>query len=63
MDELLAGGEEGVTVVEAGSSEALLAGIEAACREGCRPPSATLIGSFSAEAIGSRLLGYLEALK
>lgn len=63
MDELLAGGDEGVTLVEAGSSEALLDGIEAALRKGCPQPSVGLLGRFSTETIGSRLFGYLKALK
>lgn len=63
LDELLSGNDKGITLVEAESSEALLDGIEAAVREGCPPPSPALVGEFSSERIGSRLIHYLEGLR
>ncbi len=63
MDELLSGTEPGITLVEAGSSEALLDGIEAAIHQGCPPPSPALLDRFSSETIGTRLIDYLRALR
>jgi glycosyltransferase involved in cell wall biosynthesis len=63
MDELITGGGEGITLVEAESNEALLDGIEAAVRKGCPPPSSVLLNSFSADRIGARLIEYIQALE
>lgn len=63
IDELVAGGGEGVTLVDAESSEALLDGIEAAVRMGCPPPSSAMLNSFSAERIGARLIEHIHALQ
>ena len=63
LDELVTVGEEGITLVEAGSSTALLDGIEAAVRRGCPPPSSALLDAFSSEKIGARLMEYLRALQ
>jgi glycosyltransferase involved in cell wall biosynthesis len=63
MDELLASDGDGMTLVEAESSSALLDGIEAAVRKGCPPPSPALLGAFSPEKIGARLMEYLRAVQ
>jgi glycosyltransferase involved in cell wall biosynthesis len=63
MDELVVGGAEGITLVDAESSESLLDGIEAAVRLGCKPPSSAMLNSFSAERIGARLIEYIRDMR
>lgn len=60
MDELAPDGDSGLTLVEAGSADALLDGIEASMARGFLPASADLAASFSIETIGQRLLGELH---
>lgn len=59
MAELVPGGDPGLTLVEAGSAEALLDGIEAARTHSFAAPSPDLASTFTVEAIGQRLLAEL----
>ena len=63
IDELLADGPDGITLVDAESSESLLDGIETAVRMGCKPPSSAMLNSFSAERIGAQVIEYIHALR
>ncbi|GAA4709241.1 glycosyltransferase [Sphingomonas lutea] len=55
--------DAGLTMVEPGSPDRLLDGIEAALAAGCPEPSSHLVNHFSADRLGSQMIRYLEGLQ
>ena len=62
MEEIYFERQPGLTLVEAGSSEALMKGIKDAVATGCQPPDPELSQSFSPDEIGHSIVSQLRKI-